>query len=609
MVNDQLTEKLAYYRTTHCQTTQDEAFDLLGFTDLKAVVTMSTSDSKKLILGKLNLTNIKKEQLPTTTLKTDQSGGKYIHLNGQKLKVVPQSFIPKEIKQCTMVLKHQMVDIGNLNKPLKIRVISSVSHLNNSDTHSTDKIDKPKLVYGSHKNDNQIRNKHINPDSGEITKHTESSSSTAESVKPKASLNCAQVDSEPPEEAELYQLIPFSSRVVPKLLTTKNIEILNKVKMQALNLSTKDLNKSDVKKKEVTDSSVQTDIVTTKDQNVQTDTPASVSMLDRFDEKFLRWLDSDDMPIINNINLGESARLRDSPVLGNCVNRSVSGTVIVNEEKMSKKLNFFKDLKNCLTPNAVGNMPIHEGVINNDLMLVKRMCAVLKALRRPVDLENHNGCTPLQLAVIHNSSPEIVDVLLNFGADVGEADGEGNTILHMGARFGRHQILKVILSHPVFSSVNNRPLIDSFNFDGLTPLMICCLASWTEGVYLFVNHRAEVNLRDQTSGRTALFHASEAHSEEIVRFLLNNRADPKIKNFFGTSPHDAMYELDEIPFEIKNLIFGKTKKRTIEAEMNPARTAKAVKTLKTFSKLQKVESSRSVLVPIIKTYNKTSQVK
>lgn len=41
--------------------------------------------------------------------------------------------------------------------------------------------------------------------------------------------------------------------------------------------------------------------------------------------------------------------------------------------------------------------------------------------------------------------------------------------------------------------------------------MLCSTSKWLEGATLFARKGADVNLRDQTSGRTSLFHAAEAH--------------------------------------------------------------------------------------------------
>lgn len=55
-------------------------------------------------------------------------------------------------------------------------------------------------------------------------------------------------------------------------------------------------------------------------------------------------------------------------------------------------------------------------------------------------------------------------ILLDNNADILEVDGEGNNILHLGAKFERLAILKTIIDHQVFRQ--NFKIIDSFNFDG-----------------------------------------------------------------------------------------------------------------------------------------------
>ncbi|CAH1183408.1 unnamed protein product [Ceutorhynchus assimilis] len=241
--------------------------------------------------------------------------------------------------------------------------------------------------------------------------------------------------------------------------------------------------------------------------------------------------------------------------------------------------------------------PIHEAVINNNISMVKQQCVTLRIRRQSVNLKNHSGCTSLQLAIIHNADIQIVEMLLNAGANIRETDKEGNNIFHLLAQFERLNMLQIVLKH--CKLYNLLDCADRYNYNGLTPLMICCMSSWTLGARHFIKAGVKVNLQDQSSGRTALFHASEIQNcnvnvisitTELVKILLEARADPKIKNFFGTSPHDAMYELDDIDEGIKGLIFGKTKKRSHDAELNPSRTARAVKGLHTFSKLQKLDT-------------------
>lgn len=148
---------------------------------------------------------------------------------------------------------------------------------------------------------------------------------------------------------------------------------------------------------------------------------------------------------------------------------------------------------------------------------------------------------------------------------------------------------------------------------GLTPLMMCCCNDLIQCADLLLKYDADVNVRDRKSGRTALFHAAENHNckripsqilskhvseffmflVEMVQLLLNYNADTKIKNFFGTSPHDAMYEVDEIPEQIKSAILGKSSKRKNVEEpkiLKVRRVEDNMKQLKTYARFKKIDS-------------------
>lgn len=79
----------------------------------------------------------------------------------------------------------------------------------------------------------------------------------------------------------------------------------------------------------------------------------------------------------------------------------------------------------------------------------------------------------------------------------------------------------------------------------------------------------------------------------MVQLLLNYNADTKIKNFFGTSPHDAMYEVDEIPENIKSAILGKTSKRKAAEEPKVLKIRKVEENankLKTYARFKKIDN-------------------
>lgn len=123
-------------------------------------------------------------------------------------------------------------------------------------------------------------------------------------------------------------------------------------------------------------------------------------------------------------------------------------------------------------------------------------------------------------------------------------------------------------------------IIDGYNYDGLTPLMLCCCEEKIEMATILLHANADPNKQNTKSGRTSLFYAAEANNcelnlifliawsnrsllvfidvtVELVSLLLEYKADKKVKSFSGLSTHDAMFELDSIDERIKKMVWGK----------------------------------------------------
>ncbi|XP_045467066.1 uncharacterized protein LOC123675663 [Harmonia axyridis] len=251
----------------------------------------------------------------------------------------------------------------------------------------------------------------------------------------------------------------------------------------------------------------------------------------------------------------------------NCLSELYSGGVIIgddvnmghgppsiyslNTEKL--KMKFFNDIHQCLKWDS-GNLPIHRAVIQKNLKEVKSQCIVLKARKAGVNIANINDYTPLQLAVVQSVGTDIVEVLLKYDADMSVLDSEGNNVLHLAVEHNRNDLVQIFLEKLNADNLD----IDQFNYDGLTPLMMCAFHNdRIDMAEQFLKKNAQMNLKDLKSGRTAIFHAAESHNASMVSLLLDYGADTKIRNFFGTSVHDAMFELDDMPKEIKYPILGR----------------------------------------------------
>ncbi|XP_050501733.1 uncharacterized protein LOC126881490 [Diabrotica virgifera virgifera] len=301
-----------------------------------------------------------------------------------------------------------------------------------------------------------------------------------------------------------------------------------------------------------------------------------------FPEGLLNSLENFDLPGKSMDNSKEYTTLTNAVTGKNVANYSDNS---VNTAK-----NLFMELRQALVNNDEGNLPIHVGVIANNFKLVKRNLFLLKVLKHSVDVPNSHDYTPLQLALIHNSSIEIIEALLAEGASCRTTDSEGNSILHYGAELNRKEALKLLVS---FAGLQ-RCTLNPFNHEGLTPLMVCCLNKNFECAEILLDADADPNIKDQISGRTALFHAAEKHDVEMVEMLLQFNANTKLKNFFGTSPHDAMYELDGMPEAIKYMILGKNNKR---------------KSLDDNPKVSKHSRPNNGVQPTLKTYSRSQQIR
>ncbi|XP_073457702.1 NF-kappa-B inhibitor delta [Aquarana catesbeiana] len=88
-----------------------------------------------------------------------------------------------------------------------------------------------------------------------------------------------------------------------------------------------------------------------------------------------------------------------------------------------------------------------------------------------LDVKEHNGKTPLLVAVAANQ-PEIVYDLIMLGADVSAADCKGQTALHVAGTYGFFEVLRVFLA---LSHQKNLD-VEARNYDGLTPLHCAVIA-------------------------------------------------------------------------------------------------------------------------------------
>ncbi len=136
------------------------------------------------------------------------------------------------------------------------------------------------------------------------------------------------------------------------------------------------------------------------------------------------------------------------------------------------------------------------------------------------------GANLLILAVKANRL-DIINSLIEKGADLDKACSNDWTPLMYAVQFGYLDIIKVLL--------NNNADLERVNDHGLSALMLAVRENLLSVVKILIEKGAEVNKADN-NGWTALMFAIQFGNPEIIDALLNNGADIEQSNNEGLSP-------------------------------------------------------------------------
>ncbi|KAJ8683688.1 hypothetical protein QAD02_019480 [Eretmocerus hayati] len=194
-----------------------------------------------------------------------------------------------------------------------------------------------------------------------------------------------------------------------------------------------------------------------------------------------------------------------------------------------------------------GWLGIHRAVMNNSVMEVQRHIIIMKAAKQSIDVCTQDGQTSLELAVEYEVNPQIVQVLLDAGAQPVSSKYMHDSAVHLAAKTSA-KILILLLK---YVNTDNRLLLNKKDSEGLAPIHHCAQYGNLEGVKELLKHGIDVNLKDDKSGRTALFYAVERRNPsvpadkyyEIAHALLNKGALSNIPIF---SKHTVLSMIDEV---------------------------------------------------------------
>ena len=162
-----------------------------------------------------------------------------------------------------------------------------------------------------------------------------------------------------------------------------------------------------------------------------------------------------------------------------------------------------------------------------------------------IDVKDRHGTTLLHDACA-NGHLDVVKFLVENKADINAKKNDGTTPLHEASRYGHLDIVKVL--------VENKADINATKNGDWTPLHDASWKGYLNVAKFLVENKPDVNAKDN-DGRTPLHRASDAGHLDIVKLLIDNKADINTKDNDGWTPlHWASVfgHLDVITFLVEN---------------------------------------------------------
>jgi ankyrin repeat protein len=156
--------------------------------------------------------------------------------------------------------------------------------------------------------------------------------------------------------------------------------------------------------------------------------------------------------------------------------------------------------------------PLHDAVRQGDIVSIESV------IERDADLEAQDDAklTPLILAALAGRV-DVLNVLIENGANPHGRDGNGLTGLHAGAHVGEIKVVRLFLGYGLDAS-------DQQNSFSISPLHAAAERGFVEIAASLINHGANLDLTSGT-GHTALFMAALNTHPDMIRLLKANGAD------------------------------------------------------------------------------------
>ncbi len=164
------------------------------------------------------------------------------------------------------------------------------------------------------------------------------------------------------------------------------------------------------------------------------------------------------------------------------------------------------------TASAAASSPVADAAQKGDIAAVRS----LLQQKADVNAAQTDGATALQWAAYRNDL-DLADLLLGSGADVKKANREGATPMYLASLRGSAPMLDRLLK------AGANP--NEAGPEGETPLMLASRTGNLDAMRVLLDHKADVNGKEELRGTTPLMWATSESHPEAVKLLIEHGAD------------------------------------------------------------------------------------
>ncbi|MBN3321908.1 NFKB2 factor, partial [Atractosteus spatula] len=185
----------------------------------------------------------------------------------------------------------------------------------------------------------------------------------------------------------------------------------------------------------------------------------------------------------------------------------------------------------CAVQDENGDTPLHLAIIHQQSAVVEQLVQVIISIpeQKILNICNHLLQTPLHLAVI-TKQHKVVD----FRADPSHLDRYEKSVLHLAAPMGDENMLRILLGHLGERHAN---LLNTSDYSGLYPVHLAVRRGGDRCLRMLVEAGANVNVAERKSGCTALHLAVQQDLLRIACTLVTElKAEVNLSTFGGNTP-------------------------------------------------------------------------